>query len=647
MPRRYRLAWKLSAVVLAVVAVVIVGASLLSGHLSRRYALAVTRGVMDFNSASIGSGIDELMMSGNKAGARAFIADMIDRSATYHDLNLVSHPAGLVTASGHLTPGTKLAISDRSCTPCHLPSLSDASGASDASHASHAAPKPVAPVNHDEIFNAADGTRLLQVVTPVLNRPDCRTAACHAQADSGAVLGILTAQYSLAAFDVQMRKLNLLLALAVVLAILLAVGALLVMFRTLLDRPLRLLVAGTNILAAGNMSFRFRSKGDDEIAQVEESFDEMADQIQAHQRELQKARDYLEGIVENTADLVITVNTKGLIQTFNRGAEAALGYQRMEVLGKRVETLFADPQERDVAIARLAEQDNVVNWRTRFTTRSGEIRHVLLTLSRLRNRRGEMIGTLGISKDVTTEQELQEELIRSEKEAAIGRAVTHIQHSIKNMLNTLRGGLYVMQVGIKKSQRDYIDEGGVMIEEGLARISDLSLSMLKYAREWKIEPEAVDLGALVAKIKVAIGITAKESGVKLCIEVEDAMPVVHCDPRLIHMVLMDIASNALDACAMKDYDAPEEPALFIRVGQNAGAEQAVVEVQDNGVGMTAEVVEHVFTPFFSTKKKTGTGLGLALTARIIDLHGGEIAVESEPDEGATFRVTLPLAGQGE
>jgi len=380
-----------------------------------------------------------------------------------------------------------------------------------------------------------------------------------------------------------------------------------------------------------------------EIGLVEESFNDMAYQIQAHQLELQKARDYLEGIVENTADIVITVNTKGLIQTFNRGAEQALGYGRGELFGQRVEVLFDDPQERDIALARLGEKDNVTNWETRLRTKDGLIRHVLLTLSRLRNREGELIGTLGISKDITREKELQKKLIQSESAAAIGRAVTGIQHAIKNMLNTLRGGLYIVGVGRKNKKPQQIDEGCSMIEEGLTRINDLSQLMLKYAREWRVEPEPVDLADLVEKISLAVQQTAKERGVVLSSEVNGSLPKVPCDPRLIHMGLMDIVSNALDAVELKEYAADAPPAVAIRLARAADGQSAVVEIADNGAGMTKEVIDNVFTPFFTTKKKTGTGLGLALTSRFIELHDGKIEVESEPGEGTVFRISLPLA----
>jgi signal transduction histidine kinase len=167
---------------------------------------------------------------------------------------------------------------------------------------------------------------------------------------------------------------------------------------------------------------------------------------------------------------------------------------------------------------------------------------------------------------------------------------------------------------------------------------------LKYAREWKIEPEPVNLLEMARRIITAVGQSASERGVTIRTEVDESLPDIQCDPRLIHMVLMDVVSNALDACQLKDYSEGEDAELIIRVYSAAFGRSEVIEIQDNGIGMEEEIKQNVFTPFFSTKKKWGTGLGLALTKRIIDLHDGEITVESEPGKGTIFWITLPVKG---
>lgn len=627
---RHRLFMKLSAAVTIIVALAIVGTAVVLSLLTRHYTLESSRSILHFNSVSVRSGIGRLMMTHNSGGTRTFIDDVSRGSDVYMDICLISHPSGEVKVSRLMSEGTHLNLEDIHCSICHVDESTP-----------EATSEPVDVVMRDD-----QGERVLHVVTPLLNEPGCRSAACHVHAEAGPVLGFLETEYTLARIDMLTASQGLFATLSAVIAIALASIALFIMFRRWVDRPLRRMVRGLNVLAASDLTFRFPARRVDEIGLAERSFNNLAASLQAHQAELKDTVEYLEGIVENSADMIITVNPDGLIMTFNRGAEETLGYKREEVVGRKIETLFADPSERDIAIARLEGGDHVKNYEARFLTKEGQIREVLLTLSRLRDREGNPIGTFGISKDISTEKDLLRKLLQSEKDAGIGRAVIAIQHAVKNMLNILRGGLYVIQVGQRKGDEKRIDEGREMIEEGLSRINDLSLNMLKYAREWRIEPVPTDLSSLIEKVVSANKDGAAQRGVDLRTEIDGSLPKVPCDPKLMHMTMMDIVSNALDACEMKDYEDGEKPEVVLRTFREDVGKMAVIEIRDNGMGMTEEVRQNVFTPFFTTKGKTGTGLGLALTLRIIKLHRGKIVVESELGKGAVFRITLPLNGPG-
>ena len=134
------------------------------------------------------------------------------------------------------------------------------------------------------------------------------------------------------------------------------------------------------------------------------------------------------------------------------------------------------------------------------------------------------------------------------------------------------------------------------------------------------------------------------NGVALDLDVSPDLPQVECDAEMIRSVIMDLMGNALDACSWRDYEEGESGRVVL--GVHPGSQNGSVEivVSDNGGGMTEEVRERIFTPFFSTKEKKGTGMGLAVVARIVSTHEGKTEVESEPGKGATFRVTLPTKG---
>ncbi|NQT36161.1 MAG: PAS domain S-box protein [Planctomycetes bacterium] len=633
MKARLSLVWKLSAVVAAILAVAIIFFGWGANRVAEHYSLESSREFLKFNSESIVAGIGQQMMSRNNEGIEDLIVEMSRGSEVYGDIRLVSHRPdhyGEIVASRFSREDRgrevdRLELEDGACSICH--ELSDFGG------------EKLKTV--DRVIERADGDRLLSVTAPILNGPGCGTADCHL--GDPRLLGFVNANYSLGRMDAMASERRTRIILMVVATLLAGIVALWSMFALLLERPIGRLVAGTKQIAANKLDFRFEHKRSDEIGVLEESFNAMTATIQAGRQELTSARDYLQGIVENSADIIITVDTQGLIETFNRGAEEALGYRREEVIGRRIETLFADPRERDVAIARLEDTDNVKNYETRFLAKDGQIRNVLLTLSRLRDPDGNACGTFGISKDVTAEKRLQRELVQAQKFAAIGQAMTGIQHAIKNMLGALTGGAYLVRVGVAKDNRDRIEEGRAMVEDGIDRIGALSRSMLNYAKQWKLELQTADLNEMVEKLCDANRQAAAEQGVDLRCELPQRLPHVACDPNLIYMATTDLLLNAVDACTSKD-DIHGGGKVVLTNSLAEGGDCFVIEVRDNGCGMNEEVRRNIFVPFFSTKKTLGTGLGLALTARIVSVHDGELTVESEPDQGAVFRIHLPIHG---
>ncbi|MCK5126980.1 MAG: PAS domain S-box protein [candidate division Zixibacteria bacterium] len=416
--------------------------------------------------------------------------------------------------------------------------------------------------------------------------------------------------------------------------------------RLYIKPPIEQLHKGMNMLAERKYNFRLEEDKKDEFGSLASSFNEMADMLTSSLTELKRNRDYLESIFEGSADIIITVNDAGNIRTINTGAENTLGYNQMEIAGKPIDILFADPEEKDIAIQKLRLSENVVNYEMRFITKQKEERNVLFTLTRLHNSNGAVIGTIGIGKDITEEKRLQKKLIQSQRLAAIGEVFTGIQHSMKNMLNACKGGSYMVRTGLKNENHKMLIEGWAMVEEGIFRMTAMSMDMLKYVKEWKPRVKLVDIQKLLIDIDGVIGKTARDKSVELKLDVSSDIPTVLCDSQMIHSAVMDIVSNAIDACLWKDYDKDEIPEVKLSTYLSEDNEKSIIEVVDNGCGMSERVIENIFTPFFSTKSKAGTGLGLSITSRMIDVHGGNIEVESETDVGTTFRIVLPVNATG-
>ncbi len=435
---------------------------------------------------------------------------------------------------------------------------------------------------------------------------------------------------------------NLRILITLVIAIMLSMGTAKFIVERTIKRSIRTLAHGMNELAEKKFDFRFHEDDKFQFGSLATAFNDMATLFSTYQSELIKAREFLDGIIERTADLIITVKGSGEILTFNTGAEHALGYDRSDVIGKPIEMIWADPRERDAAIERLKYGDNVVNIETRFLNKSGEIRDVLLTLSLMRNPQGEFIRTFGISKDITEEKRLQNQLIQSQRLAAIGEVFIGIQHSLKNMLNTCVGGAYMVRTGLAKDKRKMLEEGWEIVQEGIDRMTVMTKDMLKYVKEWKPKFEQVDLAQLLSDIELVIKKNASDKGIDFRLNITTDLPPIQCDPRMLHTAMMDIVSNALDACVWKEYDGNESPEVGMQAYIDQSEQNAVIDIQDNGCGMSEELKSSIFTPFFSTKSKAGTGLGLSMASRMIDVHKGRIDVESEPDKGTVFQIVLPI-----
>lgn len=406
--------------------------------------------------------------------------------------------------------------------------------------------------------------------------------------------------------------------------------------------PFEKLVSALNELAQKNYNVRLNEDENNEFDSLSVSFNDITCMFISFQTELTKTKEYLTGILESTADIIITANSNWNILSINIGAEKALGFQGMDVIGNQLSVLFVDPLECDKAFEMMKNTDNLVNFITRFKTKYNEIIDVLLTLSHLRNSSGEIISIIGIGKDITKEIKLQNELIQSQRLAAIGEVFTGVQHSLKNMLNACMGGAYMVRIGLKKDNRDLFIEGWDIVQEGINRMTDVSMDMLKYVKDWKPKLKLTALGNTFKEIDRLIQKTAKEKGVRFILNLPADLPLVFCDGRMIHTAIMDIVSNALDACYWKEYPQSEIPEVVLAAYTNNNCQSLVIEVKDNGCGMSEEVKAKIFTPFFSTKSRSGTGLGLAITARMISLHQGEFYVESEPDQGTKFRILVPI-----
>ncbi len=259
--------------------------------------------------------------------------------------------------------------------------------------------------------------------------------------------------------------------------------------------------------------------------------------------------------------------------------------------------------------------------------------HVVVHTAAIRDAGGQIVAVLEVSDDISEIRLLQD------KCAALGRLVGSIAHSIKNVLEGLRGGVYIMNLGFRDERREDIRTGFEMVERNVRRVSGMIMDMLYCARERSPRRLPVSLSAVAREVMDMYAARAAENHIVLEIAIDPAADGIVAEPRDIHSLIGNLVSNAVDAC-IADQNEEKPHRVVVRAAREDG--YTVIEVEDNGTGMDAETRSKLFTMFFSTKGTSGTGLGLLVCHKVATEHGGDIAAQSELDAGSTFRVRLPL-----
>ncbi|MCG3124290.1 MAG: Adaptive-response sensory-kinase SasA [Phycisphaerales bacterium] len=244
--------------------------------------------------------------------------------------------------------------------------------------------------------------------------------------------------------------------------------------------------------------------------------------------------------------------------------------------------------------------------------------------------------------------ELYSEKLRSERLAAMGEAVASLSHSVKNILQGLRGGADVVELGLKKDDLAVAKRGWGILRRNVDRIVTLTSNMLAYSRQRRVEIQLAKLASVLEDVAQLVQPQAQARGVAIIVDADPEMPPIPIDPELIHQALMNLAVNAVEAVEQSTGAVTLRAAYHPASGKHApagGAGYAQIDVIDNGPGIPVDRIPWLFEPFNTTKGLRGTGLGLAVTKRIVQEHGGRIEVESHtekgPQRGTTFRVFLP------
>ncbi|MCH2145275.1 MAG: ATP-binding protein [Phycisphaerales bacterium] len=235
---------------------------------------------------------------------------------------------------------------------------------------------------------------------------------------------------------------------------------------------------------------------------------------------------------------------------------------------------------------------------------------------------------------------LMSELLAQGRLAAMGETVAAISHGIKNILQGLRGGADAVQLAIERKDLDLAAKGWPIVSRNIERIQALTMNMLGFARQRALELERTSVSKVAREAVDMMEALTKRSGVSIEFHEEEAVPPIPIDSPAILQVLINLLSNAVES-------APKGSAIELKLGFNPGQATVSVDVIDSGPGIDPVVRDHLFEPFVTTKGQRGTGLGLVVSRRIAERHGGTLTCAQTGPNGTRMRIELPADGTGE
>jgi PAS domain S-box-containing protein len=351
-------------------------------------------------------------------------------------------------------------------------------------------------------------------------------------------------------------------------------------------------------------------------------------------------------LLENVQLAALMFDASGTITFCNDYLLAITGWTRAELIGHSL-TEFVAPEHRDqvgAAIERSAAGDAPVppaDYAVR--TRTGQTRWVQWNHARLRDTTGKSVGFASVGVDITDHRALEEQYLQAQKLESVGRLAGGVAHDFNNLLTVVNG--YSDMVLLKLAKSDPLRPKLQQIRNAGGRAAQLTQQLLAFSRKQVIQPRPLNLNAAVEEAQAMLHPVMGED-IEVVLRLDESAGQVLGDPAQMAQLLMNLAVNARDAMPRGGRltietanvivgDSPAHPALPI-------GPYVLLTVSDTGTGMSEDVRQHIFEPFYTTKEKDqGTGLGLATVYGIVQQSGGAITVESAPGKGTAFRIFLP------
>jgi PAS domain S-box-containing protein len=446
---------------------------------------------------------------------------------------------------------------------------------------------------------------------------------------------------------------------ALTLAVLLLGGLAAALIARRIARPMQQLAEGAGAISRGELPQRIEPTTADEIGRLATAFNHMAVQL-VQQRaaveevntELQRQfvelidlKTYTDSILASLTNGIVTVDLDGRVVTLNPAAELLTGFFNGEVVGRYCSEIFTHtPVLSDILMETLASHAPISNVPLTLRRRNGSAAPIELSTAPLKGGEGKDLGVIGVFRDLTLVRQLERDLRRSDRLAALGTLATGLAHEIKNPLLSIL--TFTRHLERRFDDPHFREKFESVVPRELERINGIVERLLELARPSRMSFTLVRLPALLDRVVELYANQIEARQIVVARQYARDVPPIQADAEAVYRVVVNLVANALDAMEgggrltlRAGWSESHDPLLPSR--RRSADRRAKIEVEDTGGGIPASESDRIFNPFYTTKEG-GTGLGLALAHKIVEDHGGTINFRSGRAGGTVFTVVLPL-----
>ena len=367
--------------------------------------------------------------------------------------------------------------------------------------------------------------------------------------------------------------------------------------------------------------------------------------LASYQIELHQTRGYLQCILQNSEDMIFATEVSGMLISFSKGGEKVLGYSWEELIGSQAKDLAKEPALFEQFLNTSRQDGSSVQSDLAFRHRNGGTISCQVTLINLTNREGLRIGTVGVCRDITLWKKIQEDLVRIDRLAEIGRMAAGVAHEINNPLAVINeaagwAGTVVSEAkGLDPEDREELDKATKEIVSQTKRCRGITHQLLGFVRDSELSKTEFDVHELLNETIGFLRPELKHSAIEINTRFMPGPLRMNSDAKLLGQVFVNFISNAIHAVRERHGDKGH-----IEISTHKAGSGVKIRFSDNGTGIPPENQEKIFELFYSTKAPgKGTGLGLPICQNIAQKLGGEITLQSKVGVGTTFTIHIPCS----